>query len=149
MSSQLDTQGVSVVLRGNFNPAIFHPSWFASQDLIRRQEAEAASVEIVHAEAAIFNADWLQIHVFRDRFQARTFQEPYYEALRDLVIGVFSYLNHTPIRIMGINRLFHFRLESEEVWHKVGDRLAPKQDWVELLEGRPRAFEFINARKEA
>ncbi len=133
MRPQLVYQGVNVVLRGDFNAAIFHPSWLASEDLIRSQEAEAAEIEIVHPKVAVFTAEWLRLRVFDGRFQAGTVQEAYYEALRDLVVGVFTLLNHTPLRLMGINRDFHYRLESEETWHKVGHRLAPKEDWKETL----------------
>lgn len=136
MRPQLVVQGVNIVLCGNFNPAIFHPSWLSAEGLIRFQEAETAQIEIVHPDAATFNAEWLQIRVVRDRFQAGTVQEPYYEPLRDLVVGIFGLLRHTPMRALGINRDFHYRLESKGVWHTVGDRLAPKQDWEEVL-GNP------------
>jgi len=134
MPAQLEIQGVNIVLRGNFNPAIFHPSWFAAQELIGQLEADEASIELVHPEAAIFKADWFQIQVVRNRFQEGTVQEPYYEPLRDLVVGTFSLLIHTPIRAMGINHDFHIRLESEKSWNEVGHRLAPKEDWEDLLE---------------
>ncbi len=127
-------QRLSIVLRGSFNPAIFHPSWFASHDLIRSQEVDAANVQIVHPDAAVFAAEWLEINVVRDRFQAATTQESYYEALRDLVIGVLGLLYHTPLRLMGINRDFHYQLGSENAWHTVGHRLVPKADWEDLLE---------------
>jgi len=134
MRPQLDIQGVSIVLLGKFNPAIFHPSWFAAQELIRQQEADATEIVLVHPEASILNTDWLQVHVVRNRFQAGTAQESYFEPLRDLVVGVFSLLSHTPVSAMGINRDFHFKLESEKSWHQLGHRLAPKQDWKDLLD---------------
>jgi hypothetical protein len=133
MSPQLKTQGGNIVLRGQFNPAIFHPAWLSAQNLIRQQEADAANIQIIHPDATIFDVEWLQLRVTQDRFQATTVQEAYYEVLRDLVIGVFSILNHTPLSMMGINWNFHYALGSEKVWHAVGDRLAPKQDWQALL----------------
>lgn len=134
MQPQLMIQSVNIVLRGQFNPAMFHPAWFAGQDLIRSQEADAAEIEIVHPTAAIFNADWLQVRVLVDRFHVSTIQEPFYEPLRDLVISVFDILSSTPIRLMGINREFHYRLESEQAQHKVGHVLAPKQQWEDMLD---------------
>jgi hypothetical protein len=91
-------------------------------------------LEIVHPNAAVFTAEWLQINVVEDRFQAGTTQESYYEALRDLVLGVLDLLGQTPIRVMGLNRDFHYGFHSEEEWHSVGHRLAPKHDWEEVLE---------------
>jgi hypothetical protein len=134
MMPQPQIQSANVVLRGHFSPAVFHPAWFASNDLLGRQEAEAAKVEIVNPHVAIFTAEWLQVNVVEDRFQAGTVQESHYEALRDLVIGVLDLLRHTPLRAMGLNRDFHYSLQSEQVWHSVGHRLVPKQDWEDVLE---------------
>lgn len=133
MPPQLETQAVSIVLRGPFSPAIFHPSWFALHELVRRQESEAAKVDIIHPNAAVFTTEWLQINVVNDRFLATTSQESYYEPLRDLVVGVLELLSHTPLRAMGVNRDFHYRLDSEEAWHGVGHGLAPKQHWEHVL----------------
>lgn len=133
MRPQLAIQGANVVLRGQFNPAMFHPAWLAAHDLIRDQEADAAEIKIIHPEAAVFDVEWLQVRVTRDRFQAASVQEAYYEALRDLVLGTFTILDQTPLRVMGVNRDFHYQLGSEEAWHAVGDRLAPKQDWSGIL----------------
>jgi len=126
-------QGVNIVIRGQFNPAIFHPAWFQAQKLVRGQEAEAAKVEVIQQNAAIFAMEWLQVQIVSDRFQVGTTQEAFYEPLRDLVLGVLDILNHTPLTVMGLNRDFHFRLESEKAWHSVGHRLAPKEDWQGIL----------------
>jgi len=126
-------QGVNIVIRGQFNPAIFHPAWFQAQKLVRSQEADAAKIEVIQQDVAIFTMEWLQFRIVGDRFQVGTTQEAFYEPLRDLVIGVLDILNHTPLRVMGLNRDFHFRLESEKAWHAVGHRLAPKEDWQGAL----------------
>ncbi|MBN1875907.1 MAG: hypothetical protein JXA33_16915 [Anaerolineae bacterium] len=133
MRPQLEVQGTSIVLRGQFNPAMFHPAWFAAQNLIRQQEAEAADVKIIHTDLALFDVEWLQVSIIKDRFMVATIQQAYYEALRDLVVGAFTLFNHTPLRVIGINREFHYALASEKAWHAVGDRLAPKQYWNDFL----------------
>jgi hypothetical protein len=133
MPPQLMFQGLNIVIRGKFNPTILQPQWLAAQELIRPAEAEAANIEIIHPQVAAFTAEWLGINVTLDRFQASTSQEPYYEFLCDLVAGLFGILRYTPLEVIGINRDFHYRLESQEKWHKVGDALAPKEPWGELL----------------
>ena len=120
MRPQLEIQAVNIVLRGQFNPAIFHPTWFAAQNLIRPQEAESADVKIIHANLAVFDIEWLQVSITQDRFMVATSQEAYYEVLRDLAVGTFTLLNHTPLQVMGINQEFHYALESEQAWHTVG-----------------------------
>ncbi len=129
-----EIQGVNIVLRGDFNPAIFHPSWFAYYELIRREEAEAAKIQVIHPDVAVFSTEWLDFNVGRDRFQAATALESHYESIRDLVLSVLSLLSHTPLRVMGINRNFHYRHRSLEAWHSVGHQLVPKQYWERLLD---------------
>jgi len=131
---QIQAQGVSIVLIGNLNPAIFHPSWFAVHNLLRPEEADAATTNIVHPDVASFKTEWLEVNIVRERFQIGTIQESYYEALRDLAVGILGLLSHTPLRVMGINRDFHFDLVSEDRWNGLGHRLVPKQDWNPLLE---------------
>lgn len=134
MAAQLRIQGASIVLRGSFSPAMFHPAWFAANNLIRSQEADAARVEIVHSKVAAFTAEWLQLTVTEDRFQAGTAQESSYDPLRDLVLGVLSLLSSIPLRQLGLNCDFHYEFLTAEAWHAVGHRLAPKQPWEPLLQ---------------
>ena len=47
--------GVHVVMLGDFNPAILHPSWLTSKNLIAIPEAEAAEIQ-VGAESCAFSA---------------------------------------------------------------------------------------------
>ena len=130
---QLQLEEASIVVRGQFNPAIFHPSWFAAAELIRKQEADAANISIVHPTTTVFTAEWLQVRATQDRFQALTTQVPYYEALRDVVIGILEF-SIPPLRSMGFNLTSHYRLASVESCHAVGHRLVPKKDWEGLLD---------------
>lgn len=134
MAIQIHSQTTNIVVRGDFNPAIFQPLWFAQQQLLKQKEADAAEIKIIHPEVAAFQIEWLQMRITRDRFQAATNQEPYREPLRDLVVGTFSLLSHTPFTALGVNHDFRFTLESEDAWHALGHRLAPKEDWEDVLE---------------
>ncbi|QTA80827.1 Uncharacterized protein dnl_31400 [Desulfonema limicola] len=129
-----EIEGLVIVIRGNFNPIIFSPVWFASEKLIRKEEAEKAETQIVHPDVVSFNLDWLRLQVTRDMFLAETTKEPYEEVLRDLVLGTFKLLRHTPLKLMGINRAMHFRIDSMEKWHEIGHILAPKNIWNEILD---------------
>lgn len=55
--------------------------------------------------------------------------------IRDAARGVFDLLPHTPVDGIGINADAHYRLESEEEWHAVGDLFAPKDFWQPLFSG--------------
>jgi hypothetical protein len=133
MASQLHNEEVNIVLRGQFNPALFHPAWFAASELIRKQEADAANNVIVHAGAAVFTAEWLQISVTQDLFQAATTQAAYFETLRDLAVGTLE-LCTPPLRAMGFNYMAHYRIDSIDIYHTIGHRLAPKECWQALLD---------------
>jgi hypothetical protein len=129
-----ELEDVSIVLVGSFNPAIFHPVWFAREELIQQEEADRADVKIVSHDVSVFSIGWLAVEVTPDRFAARTTQIQNLEPLRDLVLGTFGLLRHTPVKQMGINRIAHFRSPNEETWHQLGHRLAPKEPWAGLLE---------------
>lgn len=133
MELKPEIDGANLVLIGDFNPKIFQPAWFAAQQLIREQEASNAEIQIIHEALVSFSLEWLRLEVHQNRFFAATNQSPYFEVLRDLVVGAFRILKHTPIRMMGINRDLHYRMKSENDWHRLGDYLAPKQIWNEIL----------------
>lgn len=133
MKPQLEFQGLNLVALGHFTPQMFHPSWFALQDLLTQREAESAEIQLIHPDAAIFQIDWLQVKITRERFQIVTVQEPYFEPLRDFAIGSFSIVKYIPLTALGINHDFRYSVASENAWHKIGDIIAPKQEWVNVL----------------
>ena len=50
------------------------------------------------------------------------------------MLGTFNLLIHTPLRQLGLNLFTDFRVESIEAWHKIGDTLAPKNSWGDILQ---------------
>jgi hypothetical protein len=131
-------QNVILVIVGQFNPAIFHPRWFAAEGLITDEQAEAAKLELAHPEFTSFSAAVghapLSIQVARDRLVAQTEDARVYEVMRDLVAGTLAILHHTPTSKLGINLDAHVPMGSEERWHALGHRLAPKEPWSGVLE---------------
>lgn len=130
-------EGKSIVLVGNFNPDIFHPAWFASEGLVRRSEAEQAEVSLVHPDFSQVKFDGFFLRITRDRFQLSTEQRPYYPVIRDLALGTFRILEHTPVKAVGINSDAHFTLPNREVWDAFGHRLAPKEVFWSPVLDRP------------
>ena len=129
-----ELEGMSLVLLGNFNPSIFQPAWLARHGLVREEEAEHAVIEIIRPEVSIFSIADLKLLVQQDRFQIDTSAPEAASPLRDLALGTFRILEHTPISAMGFNRQMHFKMPSEKTWHTVGHRLAPKELWEGLVE---------------
>jgi hypothetical protein len=127
----------SVVLLGNFNPAIFHPQWFARQGLIREGEADDAKVQVNHPQLSQFETEQFLFLVTLDKFTIVTRPKTSPDLLRDLVLGTFYILEHTPMTALGMNQQMHVAMASEEAWHRLGDKLAPKEAWSPLLPERP------------
>lgn len=132
----LETSGATIVLLGAFNPRIFQPEWFARQGLLPDSEAEEASNLLIAPQVAQFETERFFIQVTTDRLVAGTKPNTVAEPLRDLIAGTFYILEHTPVQAMGLNRQMHFAMPSEDAWHLVGDRLAPKDPWNEFSNER-------------
>lgn len=129
MRIEPEISGVSVVLLGDFNPAIFTPAWFALHGLLPENVADSADLRVVHQQVTEFAADWLLLQVTVDRFSVETLQAPHIR-LRDLVARIFKeYLHHTPLRAFGINRNVHFRVKSSAERDRIGKTLAPVEPW--------------------
>ena len=124
-----EISGVSVVLLGDFNPAIFTPAWFVLHGLLQEDVADSAELRIAHRQVTEFVAEWLRIQVTSERFFAETLQAPPVR-LHDLVARTFrEYLHHTPITALGINHDVHFRVESFAERDRIGRTLAPVKPW--------------------
>jgi len=135
-----ELSGVTVVVVGALNPAIFHPTWFAANDLIAEHEAAHALSElIVSPGLTAFTADWLSVQVTQEKGIFSTVDEAEEFALRDVARGVLDLLPHTPVDALGINSDAHYRIQTIEEWHAIGDRFVPKDFWEPVFEGEWRA----------
>jgi hypothetical protein len=129
-----ELEGASIVLLGDLNPAIFHPGWFAANNLLRKSEADDATIQVVTRELTAFNTSWLRLAVLPDRFTASCIGADGHELLRDLVVGTFTLLAHTPIRRFGFNRDQHFAAPDRDYIMRLGHKLAPKDVWPASLQ---------------
>src|SRR5262245_43736296 len=103
---------MAIVFRGSFNPAIFHPSWFARHDILRAAEADEARVQILNGHITDFKTGWVQVQVTRDRFAAVSVNGGYEGPLLDLVLSTFTILEHTPLSQLGMNREVHLQFDT-------------------------------------
>jgi hypothetical protein len=134
MSQAPEIAGTSIVSVGRFNPSIFHPAWFTKNDLLPPEEAAAARVEFVAPQAARFETDWLRCQVTLEQLSFSTTATEQREALRDLFLGTFELLRHTPMFFLGINNEAHFKMSDKEVWDGIGHALTPKDLWTQFLD---------------
>lgn len=122
--------GASIVLVGNFNPAILSPDWFIRHGLVNEQAVQRDDPDfIVHPQVAQFKLDWCQIVVETGKFSISSSKDPLI-LIMDLTVRTFSeFLPHTPLRQLGINRQVHFQVASPDVRDAIGFRLAPPDAW--------------------
>lgn len=127
----------SIVTVGEFNPAIFSPEWLERNGLIGKDDADSVregsqrkSLLVSH-QASIFETKWFALQVLENQFSL-TSKDALSPAFKDLAIGILQLVPHTPVTAVGLNFLGHFRLASEEEYHRVGDVLAPKDIWKAL-----------------
>lgn len=135
MEFPIEASSASIVMLGNFNPLIFTPLWFEKIGLIGADDAKKAHFEgkeLEHRDILVYSLDWAQIQVQQNKFSVSVSEEPTVR-LFDLVLGCFKRLRDTPITAMGINRAAHFKINEEDQWQAMGDSLAPKEPWGELL----------------
>jgi hypothetical protein len=132
MEFPIKQEQVSIVFVGSFNPAIFQPAWFAAQGLIASDDSKnplGVKLNLVHSEITDFSTENFQFQATPLRVSISSANTAFYESLRDLAVGTFRILRHTPIVKIGLNREFHFQMSSEEEWNEVGNRLVPKEGW--------------------
>lgn len=121
--------GVSVVLVGSMNPAIFSPEWLARHNVVSQDLADEADIRVIHKEITEFSCGWCNIRVDRNRFQAQTNEAPYVR-LCDLVAVVFGeLLPNTPVSALGINLVVNFNAPSSRARDALGQTLAPAANW--------------------
>jgi hypothetical protein len=127
---KVERQGLSVVLNGNFNPAIFNPDWLARHDLFDLSETEP-KIEVITPAYAKFSVSDFVFEVVDDKFVLHALTEPFVKA-GDLVAAIFGrILDQTPLAAMGINYLCHFKVDQWKRQCALGRKLAPIQHWEE------------------
>lgn len=127
----------AIIVVGDFNPAIFSPDWLEGNNLIGKNDAEAAREKsqgkslIVSHQVAAFETKWFALQVIENQFSL-TSKDALSPAFRDLAVGIFQLLSHTPVTAVGLNFMAHFKMATENEYHHVGDVLAPKDIWKAL-----------------
>lgn len=133
--TQADREGISIVLLGAFNPRIFQPAWFVSRGLLPPSAADQSQILMINNDLCTFATDWCRIEVVAERFAVFSQNAVTPEQVRDLVLGTFAVLEHTPVGAVGINLWSHHVLSDPGVLQAVGDVLAPKAGVWESLDG--------------
>ena len=131
---RLQSQAVNVLVLGSFNPRIFEPLWLVRNGLVPEDEVGGAERELLDQEFARIVLPWATVVVLGERLQVESTGDVVNASqVRDLVVGVLRLLPHTPVSGLSIQHGAHIPLGSVEQWHAVGDKLAPKELWSDIL----------------
>ncbi len=128
MLIQPEISSCSIVLVGQFNPAIFHPAWLQGKG-IEPDTSEVNGDLLSHRELTSFTIDTRSYFIRTDRFQLETLTAPWI-SICDITAKIFGeYLHHTPITEFGINRTVHFKLPNASSRVQLGRTIAPIEPW--------------------
>lgn len=131
-----------IVALGDFNPAIISPDWLEKNGLIGKDDADSTRENdhgqqlIISHQVSAFETDWFALQVLEGQFSL-TSKAALSPAFKDLAVGIFQLLPHTPVRAVGLNFIGDFKLHSLEDYYLLGDVLAPKDIWDTLYPDEP------------
>lgn len=126
----------SIVLVGDFNPAMFSPQWFGKNNIMPAEEVGFALSEqnspIISSAITVFQTNQLNIKIDTKRFQVSATKEPLV-TIKDFILKTFEGLSNYTIKAYGYNYSAHYQIENFHEFHRIGDLLAPKIYWEKLL----------------
>jgi hypothetical protein len=125
----------SIVVVGSLNPAIFHPSWFAANELVRPSDVQIDAMKIlVSSDVTVFTASWFDLRAMQRRLSLHTNDPRMDLPLRDLMRGTFECLEHTPVAAFGFNCDQVYSFDTDEEAARLTDLLSPKSAWDQFLQ---------------
>ena len=128
---------MSIVLIGSFNPLIYHPEWFKSNNILPPEDVDAVlnSQEpnlVVSPGLTLFRTSNIEINVTPERFMIKARKQPFV-FIKDVLQKSFEKLGSTPVKQMGINDHYHIKFDSEKELQDFADIIVPKVRWNSLL----------------
>jgi len=134
MEPTLEIFAAQLIVVGSFNPPIFSPEWLKSHGLIGSDDCDAAIQNDSYAitpEIARFETDWFSLQVVQNQF-ALVSKGAVTPQLKDLLIGIFTIIDQTPVSAAGLNYIGQYKIPSRDAYHRIGDILAPKTIWAKF-----------------
>lgn len=138
MNFNPENKQCSIVLIGDFNPAMFHPEWFRKNNVLSDEEVDYATSQsndsklIVTSHLTSFKTSQFIIKVEQKRFEVIGYKEPYM-MVSDFISKTFETLTGFVIKAYGCNFSAHYHIDTLSNYQRIGDNLAPKKYWKNLL----------------
>lgn len=126
-------ESATIVVLGRFNPAIINPTWLRQVELIRRSDEEVALDSLaITSDFSMFTTDWCRLQATQNRLAIEATSQSGYEPIRDLMVGIFRILEHTPVVSFGLNCDQQFILSDHQeqgCWKK----FSPSDAWKDVI----------------
>jgi len=113
----------SIVVLGAMNPAIHHPKWYESVDILSREEADSAVAKgplVMMPQLAQFTAATYEILCTPDKWQISAPDIASRSRQSDIAKLTFKRLNETPVRAYGLNSRITFVPPTEDFGRTLG-----------------------------
>ncbi len=131
-----DLTAMQVVVIAPFSPRALQPLELRGLGVLSDEDVLEAEFDCLFEDLMTFRLPWMQATFETGRLVADTDpSNPKPEAIRDFVVLLLRSTKIRGIKAIGINHDLHFPVSDEQVWHKVGHKLAPKEDlWDHVLD---------------
>ncbi|GAB1353179.1 hypothetical protein MASR1M12_19130 [Erysipelotrichia bacterium] len=123
----------TIVVVGNFDPRFFHPRVLERESLLSPDLADELEPRVIMGDVSDLASSNLQILTYRDRLTVSAFKESCFESIKDFCMNLIRSINFVEPSMLGVNSHHIFKSSSVEDWHRVGDVLAPKSHWNNLI----------------
>ena len=135
MAGYLD---LSVVAVGRFNPAIFQPGWFRTNEILPSSEVDAAENSgqrvLVTNDVTSIVFDSVRIDVQKERWSLGTTRQDWKKDLGPIAASIFKLLPHTPITTVGFNYAMHrFVVGGKEAADRILRKWVPVEDLASVV----------------
>ena len=130
------TEG-SIVLVGTFFPLLLIPQWFIRNKLLPEEDS-GAQIEVIVKELTKFTVASISIEVQEAKLVLKSAQQAFDYLIRDLALGIITLLPEANVTHVGLNVNVHIECKDHNFWHFIGDSLAPKQLWNDIVPDSPR-----------
>lgn len=119
---------------GQFIPEKFNPIWFASKNILGKEEAEKATIlSVVKGKYCGFRTDFIEIYVEPERFRILSKNLKSYDLVNDMAVSIAKILKDTLHDFVSINFRFHYSYNSPKELGLMLNKLHSKDEWLDIL----------------
>lgn len=120
--------GMEIVVVAQFSPRALQPLELRRLGVLSEGDLLNAEFDHLFEDLMTFRLPWMQVTFETERLIVGTVpSSPQPEPIRDFVVSLLRSIEKPSVKAVGINRNLHFPVSDEDVWHKVGHKLAPKE----------------------